>query len=459
MQKLALGALCAALLVACGNSSDNKVHIVTDSGSGSGSGAACNVLAQTGCNTGEKCTWIYDLVSADGTNILGHVGCAPDGDKAVHAQCTRNAAGAQGWDDCKGGSFCKAKRELVGPGGTGVCEQVCDNTGADATAACAADSACVAYHNIFEVSSMAVAGVCDYKCDPFADNDSLHVGSAASSRSGSACQDYEQCTGFPGQTLPTSFSCAREYNTDLQNRAECTATSGNSLQAANPLSRVACASASNGCSQGYMPLLYEDTSGSMIVTCTAMCRPKTCYAGNCGGTTNDTSNLTGDPAFTTPDGRHHRCQINDIKGDVIPATPGGTVGSPADMNGTADTDQCVFNWLFQFNSMTGNFVTSPWNDTVGWCERRNQYKYDKNGDGMLTSADDEPDPKCDLIPVAVGTGSADGSGNCTVENGCRGAGFFACTSLAESGVMTFQGQAHKSLVARPYPAYGSQPRM
>src|SRR3569833_1734765 len=139
MQKLALGALCAALLVACGNSSDNKVHIVTDSGSGSGSGAACNVLAQTGCNTGEKCTWIYDLVSADGTSILGHVGCAPDGDKAVHAQCTRNAAG-----------------------GSGVCDLVSNNTNTNATTTNATDTASVAYHFIFEVSSMAVAGVCDY---------------------------------------------------------------------------------------------------------------------------------------------------------------------------------------------------------------------------------------------------------------------------------------------------------
>src|SRR3569833_1732367 len=98
MQKLALGALCAALLVACGNSSDNKVHIVTDSGSGSGSGAACNVLAQTGCNTGEKCTWIYDHNTTEDTNNHGHNDSAPNGDKAVHAQCTRNAAGAQGWD-------------------------------------------------------------------------------------------------------------------------------------------------------------------------------------------------------------------------------------------------------------------------------------------------------------------------------------------------------------------------
>src|SRR3954467_9138582 len=184
MQKLALGAF-FALLVACGNSSDTKVHIVTDSGS-DGSDQTCNPLAQTGCNAGEKCTWVYDLVSADGLQILGHVGCAPEGDKAVGAQCTRNAAGAQGWDDCTKTGFCKAKRELVGPGGQGVCEQICDNNGGDPM--CGSGASCVAYHNVFEVSTMNVAGVCDVKCDPFADNDFLHEGSAAINRPGTTCQ-------------------------------------------------------------------------------------------------------------------------------------------------------------------------------------------------------------------------------------------------------------------------------
>ncbi|MEO6774959.1 MAG: hypothetical protein ABI467_18465 [Kofleriaceae bacterium] len=448
MQKLALGALCAALL-ACGSNSDNKVHIVTDAGSGSGSDATCNPLSQTGCNTGEKCTWVYDLVSADGTNILGHVGCAPDGDKVAHDQCTRNAAGAQGWDDCKAGTFCKAKRELVGPGGVGVCEQVCDNSGADATSACATDSACVAYHNIFEVSSMNVAGVCDYKCDPFADNDFLHTGSADPVRAGSACQPYEGCYGGPRDTQATSFSCAREYNTDMHNRDECTATSGNSLQAANPLSRVACSTASNGCSQGYMPLLYEDTSGSQVVTCTAMCKPKSCWGGtgHCGGNTSTASNLTGDPASPA-----NQCQPSAIIGNAV--TPAQPSADPAANNNL----QCVFNWEFSFDKM-GNFVTSPFNDTVGWCEDHSFYHYDKNGDKMITAADDEVEPRCDtMTDPGFGTGSADGSGNCTPANGCRGAGSFGCTSSTDSGLVTFQGMRRDPTVRiHPRLPYGYEP--
>ncbi len=418
MQKLALGAL-VALSVACSGNSDNKVHIVTDSGSG-GSDTACNPLTQTGCATGEKCTWIYDLVSADATNILGHVGCAPEGDKAVGDQCTRNAAGAEGWDDCTKDGFCKAKRELIGPGGVGVCEQVCDNNGGDPT--CAADASCVAYHNIFEDSGMNVAGVCDKKCDPFADNDPLHTGSGAPTRPGTQCQAYEGCYGYPSSKpqTPTSYSCAREYNTDLHHRDECTDTSGNSLSSANPLSQVACATASNGCSEGYMALYYEMT-GSMVVVCTAMCKPADCYAGNCGS---NSANLTGDPA-----GR--QCIPAQIAGTPVPATTGSN-----GVNG----DQCVFNWRYEIDT-TGNWAMSPYSDTAGWCFQHQLYLYDVNGDMMYDSNDAAP-PKCDTFTdPSFGTGSAVG-GQCLESNGCIGAATFGCTSSTTSGLAAFQ---HKKI--------------
>jgi len=418
MQKLALGAF-VALLVACSSNANNKVHIVTDSGSGSD--ASCNPLAQTGCNANEMCTWIYDLVSADGTNVLGHVGCAPAGDKAVGAQCTRNAAGAQGYDDCVKGAFCKAKRELVGPGGMGACEQICDNNGGDPM--CGSAAACVAYHNIFEVSAMNVAGVCDVKCDPFADNDPNH-GSAAPVRPGTQCQSYEGCYGNPGQMLPTSFSCAREYNTDLHDRDECTATSGNSLMNANPLGRVGCSTASNGCAQGYMPLLIE-TTGSMVAVCVAMCQPKSCWMGNCGGATANTTYLTGDPT-----GR--QCDPSKISGTFTPATAG-----PAGANG----DQCVFNWFFEIDTMN-MFHTSQYDDTAGWCMDHSKYAYDSNGDGMVDMNDEPGRPKCDTLGSAgFGTGSAIAN-VCNGSNGCVEAGNFGCTSVADSGLLgsgAFQG--------------------
>jgi hypothetical protein len=446
MQKLALCAVFTAL-VACGGNNDSKVHIVTDSGSGSD--ATCNPLAQTGCNANEKCTWIYDLVSADGTNVLGHVGCAPDGDKAVGAQCTRNAAGTQGWDDCTKEGFCKAKRELIMGGGTGVCEQICDNNGGDPM--CGTDAACVAYHNIFEVSSMNVAGVCDVKCDPFADNDPLHSDPATTpSRPGTKCQAYEGCYGAPGTTLPTSFSCAREYNTDLHDRDECTDTAGNSFNNPNPLGQVGCGTASNGCAEGYMPLLIENT-GSMVGVCVAMCAPKSCWMGNCGtGTTNDTSYLTGDPA-----GR--QC----IAGKILANTTAFHQASagPAGVNG----DQCVFNWFFEIDT-TNMFHTSAYDDTMGWCMDHSQYNYDSNGDGMV-DANDVARPKCDTLGSAgFGTGSAV-AGVCNGSNGCIGAGAFGCTSVSDSGLLqpAFGGKVNGKIdsvyVPRPRAPYGRQTQL
>ena len=444
--KLALCAVFTALVVACGGSSESKVHIVTDSGSGSDS--TCNPLAQTGCNTGEKCTWVYDLVSADGTNVLGHVGCAPEGDKAVGAKCTRNPAGAQGFDDCTKDGFCKAKRELVGPGGTGVCEKICDNNGGDPM--CGSGAACVAYHSIFEVSAMNVAGVCDVKCDPFADNDPLRGVGSDASRPGTKCQTYEGCYGNPGQTLPTSFSCAREYNTDLHDRDECTATSGNSMTNANPLGRVGCATASNGCAEGYMPLLIEET-GSMVAVCVAMCQPKSCWMGNCGtGNQTTNSNLTGDPA-----GR--QC----IAGKILANTSAfnQAVAGPGGLNG----DQCVFNWFFEIDT-NNMFHTSAYDDTAGWCMDHTRYKYDSNGDGMV-DATDVARPKCDTLPnKGFGTGSAV-AGVCDGSNGCVGAGNFGCTSVSDSGLLApaFQGNTNdvsgkvdSVYVPRPRAPYGSK---
>jgi len=435
MQKLALGAL-VGFLVACGGNSDTKIHIVDAAGSGSGSDSTCNPLTQTGCDAGNMCTWIYDLVSADGTNILGHVGCAPDGDKAVAASCTRNAAGAQGWDDCAKGGFCRVKRELVGPGGVGVCEAICDNNGGAPT--CGSAAACVAYHGIFETGGTNVAGVCDVKCDPFADNDFNHTGSGAPNRPGTKCQPYEGCYGFPNRVAiatPTSFSCAREYNTDLHNRDACTTTSGNSLTSTNPLTRVACSTASNGCSEGYMPVLIE-TTGSMVAVCTAMCKPATCYAGNC--TTGTATNLLGVP------GSGQTCSTSDRISNPTSFTQATAGTGSNQVNGTG----CTFNWSFEVDKQ-GMFYPSPFSDTLGWCEQHDLYHYDSNKDNMLTDADLFV-PKCDTLTTpGFGTGSAGSDGICTGSNGCVGAADFGCVTTTLAGLMTFQNGAHPILKSQP----------
>src|SRR5262245_24221254 len=68
----------------------------------------CNLLSQTGCAAGEKCTWIRLQVGDLEAQQLGQIGCAPVGDKPILADCQWRPAGATGWDDCVGGAVCLA---------------------------------------------------------------------------------------------------------------------------------------------------------------------------------------------------------------------------------------------------------------------------------------------------------------------------------------------------------------
>src|SRR4051794_5833132 len=102
MQKLAFGALFVGLLVACGGGNDNKIKIV-DGNTGDTGGDTCNVLTQTGCNAGEKCTWIHDQTTP---TPLGHIGCTADGTVAAGAACTYGADGPTGFDNCTKGNVC-----------------------------------------------------------------------------------------------------------------------------------------------------------------------------------------------------------------------------------------------------------------------------------------------------------------------------------------------------------------
>ena len=86
-----------------------------------GSGGSCNILAQTGCNAGERCVAVMGGTMMN-PMLVGS--CAPDGTVAEGAACTIDNTGA---DDCKGATYC-------------------DNTGANANYLCrkfcAGDTGC-----------------------------------------------------------------------------------------------------------------------------------------------------------------------------------------------------------------------------------------------------------------------------------------------------------------------------
>ena len=333
---------------------------------------ACNVLTQTGCTRGQKCTWVRDN---EAMPPLGHIGCVPIGSVAIGSGCAYLTTGiCIGYDDCVMGAICI----------DGTCRAICDQNGG--APSCGSGFACAVTSGVFgPVGQPAAAGECFPICDPLADNDFLGSGS----KPGSACGSGYGCYGEPDSTLPTHFSCKQELNPTLVHRSTCAGVCADAM--GNPFL--------NGCAQGYVPLLY-DMTGSMQVDCIAYCAPASCYAGNCGS---NSANLTGDPTST------HQCNNTDARGSFNLATAGSSGN-----NG----DQCMYSWLFEVGSH--GLVRSPTSDTVGFCVDHSKYFYDPNGGTNYTT----PWPKCDtLANPGFGSNAAN-----------PGAADFGCVSTSVAGL-------------------------
>ena len=401
MKNLAFGALLVGLMAACGGGSNSKSGTKIkpiDSGSGSGSDgdagtAICNVLTQTGCASGQKCTWVTDATTPQ---PLGHIDCVPDGTVATGAACMVGAPGATGYDNCVGGDYCESN----------VCKVICDPQGGSPM--CPMNFSCSTYEGLFgPVGQPVAAGVCDPSCDPLNDNKF----GASKTKTGTACTAAQGCYGYPDSTQPSHYSCTNEpsMNTTLYHRSPCTTADHCANSSGNPYL--------NGCAQGFIPLLY-DRQGSMQVDCISMCAPADCTAAGCL--------VSGTTATALPGAAPHRCvvgQTADSAGmfnDTAQPGPTGTNG-----------EQCMYSWLFEIDSM-GNFVRSATSDTLGFCVDHKLYDYDSNGDGMIGTGD-QPWPKCDTMTCPAGgsncfgTGSAVG-GVCNDANGCVHAGDFGCVS-------------------------------
>ncbi len=115
---------------------------------------ACNPLTQSGCASGNKCTWIQ---VADSPETLGRVGCVANGTVAAGGTCTQGAVGDQtGFDNCQAGLVCISN----------VCQDICGFDGSPA-APCADGYHCTRYANLFaNGSDDPVAGACTLGCDP-----------------------------------------------------------------------------------------------------------------------------------------------------------------------------------------------------------------------------------------------------------------------------------------------------
>jgi hypothetical protein len=370
MKKLAFGALLVGLLAACGSSGNNKIMLI-DSNDVDGMDT-CNVLTQTGCNTGEKCTWFEDATTP---TPLGHIGCSPDGTAALGAACTYGSPGPTGYDNCVKGNVCVS----------GHCAQICDQNGG--TPGCGSGFACGLYSSLFDVGGMTAAGVCDKTCDPLADND--FDGSGSDTKTGSACTASQGCYGFPGDIIPTHATCTGEFNKTLGHRSACTVMAGCAHDSMSPYL--------NGCAQGYIPLL-KDGTGSTQIDCISFCKPVDCTMGtgkcNRTGTVADGNALRGEAPYDC-ENAHHQGTFNT-------SVAGGNNG-----------DQCFYSWAFEYDSQ-GNFHMSPTSDTLGYCIDHSKYQYDSNMDNMLGGSDAFW-PRCDTLNVISGGSAFDSA-------------FFGCVS-------------------------------
>jgi hypothetical protein len=345
----------AAVCVPLTPPSCNPTMAPTTPAAGSG---ACNVLAQTGCATMEKCTWIQDAAN------LGRIGCTPDGMVQLECACTRGALGTTGYDDCQKGGIC-----IVG-----VCKQICDQNGGApmCNAINGAKFSCGLYSGIFgPIGGPFAAGACDPQCDPIGDNDFFGSGH----KTGCVCGSNEGCYGSPSATTgsPTAWTCSREVNKSLVHRTACTTAVGCADSAGTPFR--------NGCAQGYEPFLLDHT-GSMQEDCIALCRPGNAYMGNPG---------TQLPAGKEP----HACNSNDAR---------GTFGTAATT--TTNGEHCAFSWIFEIDT-NGNLVRSPTSDTVGFCWDHTKYGTEPTGTIICTSpttpAGCMPIPLCADLPLSAGS--------------------------------------------------------
>jgi hypothetical protein len=409
-------------VVGCGGKAMSRGKAIPPVDGGNGEMATvCNVLTQTGCKSGEQCTWIIDM--ADMTSSIGHVGCAPAGDRATGAPCTRNQPGAMGYDNCVGGDYC------LGPaaGGTGVCKTMCVQGGGNP--ACPVGFSCTAYVGVFGPPDLpAAAGVCEPSCDPLADNNFLG--------SSGGCGSGLGCFGFPDPDFgPTHWSCVAEQDYSRVHRTACDSTQHTG-------DHTACVAASvwhnvNGCASGYEPV-YFDSEGTTDATCLALCQPASCYntgsgssAGSASCSTGSAANITG----TAP----YQCRAQRVQSaafDEIDPTSPWSAAAPTVNNG----EQCYYSWPFELDA-AHHVVTSPTSDSVGFCVDHALLTYDPTGGSNATTTW----PRCDAIGL--------GSGGYNV--GAFDAASFGCVDTATArahGDVMFNGKSsvHRMPLRGPY---------
>jgi hypothetical protein len=326
MRNIAIGALLAGLLVACGKSSSHPDGpiIMTDDAPAAG----CDPVAQTGCETGQKCTWVR--LQANTTTQTGIKACVPDGSVALNGDCKWGAAGAStGYDNCQKGLICLGSSRT--DQATGSCLAICDQSAlAGAAGACQTNYACGGYVNFFYNSGETPSnvGLCDPTCNPLTqqrDYDKAdHCGGPLDANN----QPTLGCIGLPSSdATPSNFTCGHVLDP---------AKTGDVSAYDTNLGGVFL----NSCAAGYIPLLYDNTKDALAkdetkVICVAYCQPA--------------------PTSTS-----------------ATTMAGGAGKYTCAAAGTGGNHECRY-WWFLEDATT---PVSNWSNDVGYCYDYTQYTFD-----------------------------------------------------------------------------------
>jgi hypothetical protein len=203
----------------------------------------CDPIAQTGCGSGEKCTWIM----IDTATNAGQLGCVPNGNIPSAGACTRGPDGlSTGYDNCTGGNVCAGIVD-----GTGTCEAACDLN----PDSCAANTVCVRYANLFDQAGN--MGACDFACDPVTQQ-RLFDG-AGFCGAVNLSQPERGC--YRSIDAPTAFCAFTPIAARTQKQDNVAYDYPNAVYL-------------NGCAAGYEPFTRTSTNDATVI-CNAFCRPTT----------------------------------------------------------------------------------------------------------------------------------------------------------------------------------------
>jgi hypothetical protein len=216
-------------------------------------GTACDIITQTGCSAGQKCTWIRISTGTSPAQQLGQAGCAPDGTVAANGACQWGPSGATtGFDNCAEGAVCLASPAMESA--TGTCLSTCSLGSAQLV--CPTAYACGQYSKFGSNSpgEQALFGLCDPTCNPLTRQRDYDL--AAECGSIDPANPNRGCYGFPSSgPSPSKFTC-------------------NGLGTLGHRQIVTPPVFTNSCTSAAIPMLYEQ-SGSMSIVCIAIGAPLT----------------------------------------------------------------------------------------------------------------------------------------------------------------------------------------